>query len=129
MSQGIFPLLRGFLRRVPVRGTTEFEIRLALWKEGRGRFTPRKKYFTSNIPHPLLVEILWGWAGLGTPRRLGDWALQEDSGAGHSDTLVGHSRESLGWALQRDWHWERGVDRARRRLPGEEKRRRVEFNI
>ena len=40
------------------------------------------KLFYFEHPHPLLVEILWGWA------------LQGDSGAGHSG--VGHSRETLG---------------------------------
>ena len=59
-------------------------------------------------------------------------ALQGDSGVGHSrETLdrslwVGHSMESLGWALQGDsgvGHSREslGVDRARRRVPGEEK--------
>ena len=114
--------------------------------------------------------------GLGTPGTLWGWALQGDSGVGHS-SKVGHFRNTLGlgtprvwhstkngaghwsWALQGDWarrghsgvghsrdsgvgdsrqnlglgalqgHFgvghsrdERGVDRARRRVPGEEKR-------
>ena len=48
--------------------------------------TPKKskteQLFYFEYPHPLLVEILWGWA------------LQGDSGAGHSG--VGHPRETLG---------------------------------
>ena len=83
--------------------------------------------------------------GLGTPGRLWGWALQGDSGVGHSrETLglgtpvsgVGQSRrlsgESLGWAIKgesgvghfREFGHSRkslGVDRARRRVPGEEK--------
>ena len=56
----------------------------------------------------------WGWAlqGLGTPTTLWGWALQSECG-------VGHFRETLGFGVghSRD---ERGVDRARRRVPGEE---------
>ena len=73
--------------------------------------------------------------GLGTPGTFWGWALQEgDSGAGHSrETGVGHSRRLWCWALwghsgahSKFGHsgtgWaERGVDRARRRVPGEEK--------
>ena len=44
-----------------------------------------QNYFTSNIPHPLLAEILWRWAlqvhsGAG---QSGGWAPQGVSGAGH----------------------------------------------
>ena len=62
---------------------------------------------------------------LGTPGRLWGWAFQGDSGAGWA---------LWGWALQRVWGWafpgvfdvghsreSLGVDRARRRVPGEEK--------
>ena len=73
---------------------------------------PNPKHYISiyfEHPHPLLVEILWGWAlwghsgvghetlrlgtdsgdtlGLGTPGRLWGWALQGDSGARHSREL------------------------------------------
>ena len=66
----------------------------------------RNNYFYFDYPHPLLVEIPWGWAlqehsGRETLGRLWSWALQGHFG-------VGHSRD------------ERGVDRARRRVPGEE---------
>ena len=74
---------------------------------------------------------LWGWEsgnilGLG---KLWGWELR-----GHSGLLQGDSRESLkmgtpgtlkSWALQGHFGVghsdERGVDRARRRVPGEEK--------
>ena len=53
------------------------------------------KLFYFEHPHPLLAEILWGWAlqghsGAGhSGGRLWGWALQGDSGAGHSRTLWG----------------------------------------
>ena len=73
-----------------------------------------QKCFYFERPHPLLVEILWGWAlqghaGAGhSGDTLGLVQLQGDSGAGHSgDNLgVGHRRDTLtpgtlwGWALQ-----------------------------
>ena len=56
------------------------------------------------------LGTLWGHSAAGPPETLWGWALQGHSVDGHSkDTLVGHSRDA------------RGVDRARRRVPGEEK--------
>ena len=159
-----------------------------MFQQGREDTKTFHKLFYFEHPHPLLVEILWGWAlqgdsglhsggwalrGLGTPGRLGvesgactlgnlglgysgrlwGWALPlgawggalpGDSGAAHSgDTLglgtlrgdsgVGHSRETLELGskntlkLGTPGHFgvghrdERGVDWARRRVPGEEK--------
>ena len=89
--------------------------------KGRVKHASRvsKNYFTSKIPHPLLVEILWRWAlqvhfrgvghsretlGLGTSGRLWAWALRRivGTGVGHSRKLgsskkygVGHSRDTL----------------------------------
>ena len=66
---------------------------------------PGKQLFYFEHPHPLLVEILWGWALQGHSGR----ALWGHSGVGHSREKigVGHSRETLGlglwgWALQGD---------------------------
>ena len=50
-----------------------------------------KKIFGFEHPHPLLVEILWGWA------------LQQHSGAGLS-------RETLGLGFRRLWVWALGLD-------------------
>ena len=77
---------------------------------------------------------VWGWAlqgretlGLGTPGTLWGWAIQESLGwALQGDSGVGHSRDirdlgtpgTFGVGHSRD---ERGLDRARRRVPGEEK--------
>ena len=44
-------------------------------------------------PHPLWVEILWGSLGLGIPRTLCGWALQDTLELGTPGTL-------WGWALQ-----------------------------
>ena len=77
----------------------------------------------------------WETLGLGTPARLCGWALWRHSGVGHSretlglgirDSGVGHSKNTLELGTpgtlwvghSRD---ERGVDWARRRVPGEEK--------
>ena len=91
----------------------------------------------SCVRSTLVKRELWGWARdcgfghsrdtlVGTPGKLG-LGHSRESGVGHSgDTLglgtpgrlwVGHYRKR-GWAHSRD---ERGVDRARRRVPGEEK--------
>ena len=108
------------------------------------------KLFYFEPPHPLLVEILWGWAlqqRLGTLGRLWGWALQGDSGWARWETLG--SGDSLGLrTLGRLWGWAsgvvlgwalQGVGHSRDTLsrPGEEKssgeefraRRRVEFEI
>ena len=78
------------------------------------------KSFYFEHPHPLLVEILWGWAlqdtlGFGPP---GDFAAghsRETLGFGSSrDSGVGHARDTLELGTP-------GVDRARRRVPDEEK--------
>ena len=91
--------------------------------------TPKVFYF--EHPHPVLIEILWGWAlntilGLGTRGRFwgfgagntGHWGWA--SGVGHWRLWVGHT---LG--LGRLWGWASGVlwgaDLARRRVPGKEK--------
>ena len=66
-----------------------------LWHFGENKTNRKLFYFEVEHPHPLLVEILWGWA------------LQGHSGAGHwGQSGVGEFRETLqgdsGWAPQGD---------------------------
>ena len=78
-----------------------------------------QKLFYFEHPHPLLVEILWGWAPgtlwgwalrghwLGTSERLWAghwvWALQKDSEVRDSLALwVGHSNKTLGLGTPRE---------------------------
>ena len=80
-----------------------------------------------GVPRESGTRTLWrwgtGWAIEGGHSHCADTLVvhcrlgQGGSGVGHSGghSRVGHSRDTLG---SRD---ERGVDRARRRVPGEEK--------
>ena len=63
---------------------------------------------------------------MGTPGRLWGWALQESLGVTPESVWIEQFRKSSDWALQGvsgvgHSRKSRGVDRARRKVPGEEK--------
>ena len=91
-------------------------------RETLGLGSPRRPWVGSGLGAAgrLCIWALQGDSGLGSPEKLWGWALQGDpgvgtpgvSGLGNSGSLesaIGQSRESL------------GVDRATRRVPGEER--------